>query len=50
MVETEVGGQKNYWLRARINAGNYGAPGAYELQGSNWVFKEDRPLRPPCLK
>src|SRR5947209_1319302 len=50
MMETEVGGQKNYWIRARINSGNYGAPGSYELQGANWVFKEDRPLRPPCLK
>src|SRR5438445_13679745 len=50
MVETEVGGQKNFWIRARINSGNYGAPGSYELVGQNWVFKEDRPLRPPCLK
>ena len=50
MIETEVGGQKNFWIRARINSGNYGAPGSYELQGQNWVFKEDRPLRPPCLK
>jgi hypothetical protein len=50
MVEAEVGGTKNFWIRARINAGNYGAPGSYELIGQNWVFKEDRPLRPPCLK
>src|SRR5437660_355503 len=50
MIETEVGGQKNFWIRARINSGNYGAPGSYELVGQNWVFKEDRPLRPPCLK
>lgn len=50
MHQTEVGGQKNYWLRARINSGNYGAPGAYELVGANWVFKEDRPLRPALLK
>ena len=50
MVETEVGGQKTFWIRARINSGNYGAPGSYELVGQNWVFKEDRPLRPPCLK
>src|SRR5216683_755932 len=50
MVETEVGGQKNLWIRARINSGNYGAPGSYELIGQNWVFKEDWPLRPPCLK
>jgi Baseplate J-like protein len=50
MIETEVGGQKNFWIRARINAGNYGAPGSYELIGQNWVFKEDRPLLPPCLK
>ncbi len=50
MIETEVGGQKSFWIRARINSGNYGAPGSYELVGQNWVFKEDRPLRPPCLK
>ncbi len=50
LLETEVGGVKNLWIRARINSGNYGAPGSYELQGANWVFKEDRPLRPPCLK
>jgi Baseplate J-like protein len=50
LVEAEVSGQKNLWIRARINSGNYGAPGAYELIGQNWVFKEDRPLRPPCLK
>ena len=50
MVETEVGGQKSFWIRARINSGNYGAPGSYELVGQNWVFKEDRPLHPPCLK
>lgn len=50
MQQAEVGGQKNYWLRARINAGNFGAPGAYELVGNNWEFKEDRPLRPPLLK
>src|SRR5258707_10259351 len=50
MMETEGGGQKSFWIRARINSGNYGAPGSYELIGQNWVFKEDRPLRPPCLK
>ena len=50
MLEVEVGGIKNFWIRARINSGNYGAPGSYEMVGSNWVFKEDRPLRPPCLK
>ena len=50
LIETEVGGVKNFWIRARINSGNYGAPGSYELQGANWVFKEDRPLQPPCLK
>jgi predicted phage baseplate assembly protein len=50
MLETEVGGQKNFWVRARINSGNYGAPGSYELVGQNWVFKEDRPLQPPVLK
>jgi len=46
MVEFEVGGQKNYWIRARINAGNYGAPGSYELiqansAMSNWRLTSD---------
>lgn len=50
LFEIEVGGVKNLWIRARINSGNYGAPGSYEMVGSNWVFKEDRPLRPPCMK
>jgi len=50
LSEVEVGGVKNLWIRARINSGNYGAPGSYEMVGQNWVFKEDRPLRPPCLK
>lgn len=50
MQQTEVGGQRSYWLRARINAGNFGAPGSYELVGTNWEFKEDRPLRPPLVK
>src|SRR2546427_10510784 len=50
LVEAEVGGQKNFWVRARINAGNYGAAGSYELIGQNWVFKDGRPLLPPCLK
>jgi predicted phage baseplate assembly protein len=50
LIETEVGGVKNFWIRARINSGNYGAPGSYELQGANWVFKEERPLHPPFLK
>lgn len=50
LQEAEVGGQKNFWLRARINAGNFGAPGNYELVGANWEFKEDSPLRPPLVK
>jgi len=50
MNQYEVGGQKNFWLRARINAGNYGAPGNYELVGQDWEFKDDRPLRPPLVK
>lgn len=50
MQPAEVGGQRSHWLRARINAGNFGAPGSYELVGTNWEFKEDRPLRPPLVK
>lgn len=50
LAPSEVAGQRRCWVRVRIEAGNYGAPGAYELVGQNWVFKEDRPLRPPLVK
>lgn len=50
LKETEVGGHRSHWIRARINAGNFGAPGSYELVGNSWEFNDDRPLRPPLVK
>ena len=46
----EVSGEDNYWVRARIETGDYGVSGSYELEGDKWVWKDDRPLRPPGLK
>ncbi len=46
----EVNGEDNYWVRARIETGDYGEAGRYELDGDKWVWKDDRPLHPPGLK
>jgi hypothetical protein len=46
----EVTGEPNYWMRVRIETGDYGVPGAYMLDGDKWVWREERPLRPPWLK
>lgn len=46
----EVTGEANYWLRVRIETGDYGVPGAYMLDGDKWVWRDERPLRPPSLK
>lgn len=46
----EVNGEDNYWLRARVELGDYGQPGSYMLDGDKWVWRDDRPLKPPSLK
>ena len=46
----EVTGEANYWLRVRMETGDYGIPGAYMLDGDKWVWRDERPLRPPSLK
>ncbi|HEX2574616.1 MAG TPA: putative baseplate assembly protein [Polyangia bacterium] len=46
----EVSGEDNYWVRARIEVGDFGIPGSYMLDGDQWVWKDERPLRPPALK
>jgi hypothetical protein len=46
----EVNGEDNYWLRARIELGDYGLPGSYMLDSDKWVWRDDRPLRPPSFK
>lgn len=47
---TEVNGVEGRFIRCRILSGDYGKPGTYELDGDRWVFREDRPLRPPVLR
>ena len=34
----------------RIEKGDYGEQGTYTLENEKWVFKDDRPLRPPALR
>ena len=46
----EVTGEPNFWIRVRIELGDYGIPGAYMLDGDKWVWRDERPLRPPGLK
>jgi hypothetical protein len=50
MAIGEVGGDENYWVRARIEMGDYGKAGVYSLENDKWVWKDDKPLRPPCVK
>jgi hypothetical protein len=49
-AETTVNGQEGHWIRCRVAKGNYGQAGHYEQVGKNWVWKDDNPLRPPCIK
>jgi hypothetical protein len=49
MQKTEVNGNEAYWVRARVEQGNYGKPGKFEIEDGNWVWKEPRPLRPPSF-
>ena len=50
MKQTEVGAVEAYWVRARISSGDFGQQGRYELEGDTWVWKHERPLKPPALK
>ncbi len=50
MKEVNINGDKGLWVRARIERGDYGVPGTYELENDRWVWKDERPLRPPTLK
>jgi len=50
IAKVEVNGEEGYFFRCRILSGDYGVPGQYELVGDRWVFKDERPLRPPTLR
>jgi predicted phage baseplate assembly protein len=50
MAETEINGVAKKWVRVRIEKGDYGEQGTYTLDNERWVFKDDRPVRPPALR
>lgn len=50
MAQGEVNGEESYWIRARIEQGDYGRPGVYSLENDKWVWKDEKPLRPPALR
>jgi baseplate J-like protein len=50
MAIGEVNGEENYWVRGRIEMGDYGRPGVYSLENDKWVWKDEKPLRPPALR
>ena len=45
-----VSGEINYWIRVRLELGDYGRPGSYELDGDKWVWKDEKPLKPPAFR
>jgi predicted phage baseplate assembly protein len=50
MADLEVNGVSKKWVRVRIEKGDYGEQGTYTLDNEKWVFKDDRPVRPPALR
>jgi len=50
MEMVELGGETARWMRVRVEAGDYGLAGTYTLDNDKWVFRDDRPLRPPALR
>ncbi|HEV8319997.1 MAG TPA: putative baseplate assembly protein [Myxococcota bacterium] len=45
-----VNGEESFWIRARVETGDYGVAGTYELVGDSWVWRDERPCRPPSLR
>jgi len=50
MEPLELNGVLKRWMRIRIEKGDYGEQGQYTLENEKWIFKDDRPLRPPALR
>jgi predicted phage baseplate assembly protein len=50
MERVKVAGEVQRWLRARLEIGDYGVAGTYTLENDKWIFRDDRPLRPPALR
>ncbi|MDQ3300908.1 MAG: putative baseplate assembly protein, partial [Myxococcota bacterium] len=50
MAELEINGVAKRWIRIRIEKGDFGEQGSYTLESDKWLFKDERPLRPPALR
>jgi hypothetical protein len=50
MEAVTVNSEERQWIRARIEFGDYGVPGNYTLENDQWIYADERPLRPPALK
>lgn len=50
MAKTEVAGQENYWIRARIVGGDYGRELFAVDPVTNKITVEKDPIRPPLVK
>ncbi|MCK4796033.1 MAG: putative baseplate assembly protein [Spirochaetes bacterium] len=50
MKMSEIYGQKQYWIRARICAGDFGTGGQFEInEHGKWEWNHDKPLHSPLL-
>jgi predicted phage baseplate assembly protein len=45
-----IAGETARWVRVRLESGDFGLAGTYTLDADKWVFRDDRPLRPPALR
>lgn len=50
LAAVEVQGEPGFWLRVRVEQGDFGLPGSYELDGEKWIWRDERPLRPPWVR
>ena len=50
MDALEINGVTKKWIRVRIEKGDFGEQGQYTLENEKWLFKDDRPLKPPALR
>jgi hypothetical protein len=50
LSEVEIQGEPGAWIRVRVEQGDYGVQGQYELDGERWIWRDERPLRPPHLR
>ena len=48
--DVEIQNEPGPWLRCRIEAGDFGVAGQYELDGDRWIWRDERPLRPPWVR